>query len=106
MPGSPEFQGAFNKSINDPDLTTGSKFQDASKYYHADGNYNFGHLTDVVEIQVGGSFRQYSLNSGGTIYTDSGAPIEYSEFGVYTQLQKNIELSADAKLKLNRICPL
>ena len=100
LPGSPEFQGAFNKSINDPDLTTGSKFQDSSKYYHADGNYNFGHLTDVVEIQVGGSFRQYSLNSGGTIYTDSGAPIEYSEFGVYTQLQKNIELGADTKLKL------
>ena len=100
LPGSPEFQGAFNKSINDPDLTTGSKFQDSSKYYHADGNYNFGHLTDVVEIQVGGSFRQYSLNSGGTIYTDSGTPIEYSEFGVYTQLQKNIELGADTKLKL------
>ncbi|MDG1043222.1 MAG: TonB-dependent receptor, partial [Flavobacteriaceae bacterium] len=100
LPGSPEFQGAFNKSINDPDLTTGSKFQDASKYYHADGNYNFGHLTDVVEIQVGGSFRQYSLNSDGTIYTDSGAPIEYSEFGAYTQLQKELELSADTKLKL------
>ena len=100
LPGSSEFQSAFNKSINDPDLTTGSKFQDASKYYHADGNYNFGHLTDAIEIQVGGSFRLYSLNSGGTIYTDKGAPIEYSEFGVYTQLQKNIELSADAKLKL------
>ena len=52
LPGSPEFQGAFNKSINDPDLTTGSKFQDSSKYYHADGHYNFGHLTDVVEIPV------------------------------------------------------
>jgi len=99
-PGSAGFQNAYNKSINDPDLTTGSKFQDASKYYHADGNYNFGHLTDAIEIQVGGSFRLYSLNSGGTIYTDKGAPIEYSEFGVYTQLQKNIELSADAKLKL------
>jgi len=100
LPGTTEFQNAFNESVNNPDLTTGSKFQDASKYYHADGNYNFAHLTDVVDIQVGGSFRQYSLNSSGTIYTDYDGAINYSEFGLYTQLQKELELSAAAKLKL------
>jgi outer membrane receptor protein involved in Fe transport len=99
LPGSDDFQNAFNTSVNDPDLTTGSKFQDASKYYHADVNYNFAHLIDAVDIQVGGSFRQYSLNSSGTIYTDYDGVINYSEFGVYTQLQKELELSADAKLK-------
>lgn len=100
LPGTPQFQQAFNNSINDPDILTGSKFQDASKYYHADGNYNFGHLTDVVEIQVGGSFRQYSLNSSGTIYTDKDGPIDYSEFGIYTQLQKQLDLSESVILKL------
>ena len=100
LPGSAGFQSAYNASINDPDLTTGSKFQDASKYYHADGNYNFAHLTDVVDIQVGGSFRQYSLNSSGTIYTDYDGAINYSEFGAYTQVQKELDLSAAAKLKL------
>lgn len=99
-PGTAGFQSAFNKSINDPDLRTGSKFQDASKYYHADGNYNFSHLVDFADIQVGGSYRQYSLNSGGTIYTDSDGPINYSEFGVYTQIQKSLELSDDMELKL------
>lgn len=99
-PGSPEFISAFNKSINDPDLATGSKFQDASKYYHADGNYNFSHLTDFADIQIGGSFRQYSLNSFGTIYTDFDGPIDYSEFGVYTQIQKALELSESMNLKL------
>ena len=101
-PGSPEFQSAFNQSVNDPDLTTGSKFQDASKYYHVDGNYNFSHLTDVAEIQVGGSYRQYQLNSFGTIYTDTEAngPIEYSEIGFYTQIQKKFELSDAVDLKL------
>ncbi len=99
-PGSPEFIAAFNQSINDPDLTTGSKFQDNSKYYHSDANYNFSHLWDVVDIQVGGSYRQYSLNSGGTIYTDFDGPIDYSEFGVYTQLQKKFELNEDMELKL------
>jgi outer membrane receptor protein involved in Fe transport len=68
-PNSAGFRDAFNESVNDPDLSTGSKFQDASKYYHGDFNYNFSHLIDVAEIQVGGSFRQYSLNSSGTIYT-------------------------------------
>ena len=100
LPGSAGFQNAYNTSINDPDLTTGSKFQDASKYYHADGNYNFAHLTDVVDIQVGGSFRQYSLNSSGTIYTDYDGAINYSEFGAYTQVQKELELSQALKLKL------
>ncbi len=99
-PGSPEFIAAFNKSINDPDLSTGSKFQDASKYYHADANYNFSHLTDVVDVQIGGSYRQYSLNSSGTIYTDSDGPINYSEYGVYTQLQKDFMLGESMNLKL------
>jgi outer membrane cobalamin receptor len=99
-PGSPEFEAAFQKSINDPDLLTGSKFQDNSKYYHSDANYNFSHLLDVVDIQVGGSYRQYKLNSFGTIYTDFDAPITYSEYGVYTQLQKEFDVAEDMKLKL------
>ncbi|MFT6126623.1 MAG: outer membrane receptor protein involved in Fe transport [Flavobacteriaceae bacterium] len=99
-PGSVGFNNAFNKSINDPDLSTGSKFQDASKYYHADGNYNFSHLTEFADIQVGGSFRQYSLNSSGTIYTDLDGPIDYSEYGVYSQIQKKFELNGDMSIKL------
>ncbi|KAB1069797.1 TonB-dependent receptor [Tamlana haliotis] len=99
-PGSPEYIAAFNKSINDPDLTTGSKFADASKYYHADGNYNFSELIKFAEIQVGGSFRQYNLNSFGTIYTDYDGPIEYHEYGMYTQIQKDLELSESLELKL------
>ncbi|WP_424003236.1 TonB-dependent receptor [Maribacter sp. IgM3_T14_3] len=100
LPGTPEFQAAFDRSVNDPDLSTGSKFQDASKYYHADANYNFSHLIDFADIQLGGSFREYSLNSSGTIYTDSDGPINYSEFGVYTQVQKNLPLSGEKNLKL------
>jgi len=99
-PGSAGFKNAFNQSINDPDLSTGSKFQDASKYYHGDANYNFRDLVDFAEIQVGGSYRQYNLNSGGTIYTDSDGPIKYNEYGVYTQIQKELELNEDMDLKL------
>jgi len=100
LPGSAGYNAAFNKSINDPDLSTGSKFQDASKYYHSDANYNFSNLTDIADIQVGASFRSYNLDSGGTIYTDLNGSIDYSEFGVYTQVQKDFEVGEDMKLKL------
>ncbi|MBT8259836.1 MAG: carboxypeptidase-like regulatory domain-containing protein, partial [Bacteroidia bacterium] len=100
LPGSPEFKAAFNRSINDPDLLTGSKFQDASKYYHSDANYNFSHLIDWADIQIGGSYRQYNLNSFGTIYTDSDGPIDYWEYGLYTQIQKSLELSESLELKI------
>ncbi|QLG45592.1 TonB-dependent receptor [Costertonia aggregata] len=100
LPGTPEFQNAFDRVIRNPDLSEGSQFRDASKYYHADANYNFGHLLDWAEIQVGGSFRQYSLNSFGTIYTDSDGPIDYNEFGIYSQIQKNINLAGEKSLKL------
>lgn len=100
VPGSDDFKNAFNNSIANPDLSQGSKFQDASKYYHADGNYNLSHLIDFADIQVGGSFRKYNLNSFGTIYTDKDGPIEYSEYGFYTQIQKDLDLNDLLKLKL------
>lgn len=87
-PGTPEFQNAFNTVIKDPDVLTGSKFRDESKIYHSDANYNFSHLTDFAEIQVGGSYRKYVLNSFGSIYTDKLGEIPYSEVGLYTQIQK------------------
>lgn len=99
-PGTPAFQSAFDRIIKDPDFASGSQFKDQSKYYHADGNYNFSHLWDAIDVQVGGSYRKYELNSSGTIYTDFDGSIPYSEFGVYTQLQKEFDLSAEMKLKL------
>ena len=89
IPGTPEFQAAFNKVTNDPDLLTGAKFRDNTKLYHGDVNYNFKNQTDWAEIQVGGSYRRYSLNSYGNIFTDADGPIDYDEYGVYTQMQKN-----------------
>ncbi len=91
VPGTPEFNSALEKITSDGDLTTGSKFIDNSKIYHVDANYNLAHLTsDFADIMIGGSWRQYSLNSGGTIYTDADGPINYNEYGAYLQLQKQL----------------
>ncbi|PHO01438.1 hypothetical protein CSC82_23625, partial [Rhodobacteraceae bacterium 4F10] len=89
-PGSAEFTRLFNEVTADPDLLTGSKFRDNTSYYHADGNLNLRDYIDWAEVQVGGSYRQYRLNSYGTIYTDSDGPIKYGEYGLYTQIQKKM----------------
>ncbi|MBD1260309.1 TonB-dependent receptor [Maribacter polysiphoniae] len=89
IPGTPEFEATFNSVISDGDLTTGARFIDNTKLRHVDANYNFSHLTeDFADIQVGGSYREYELNSQGTIFTDMDGAIPYAEYGLYTQLQK------------------
>jgi iron complex outermembrane receptor protein len=98
IPGTPEFQTTFDEVTSDPDLVTGSRFQDKTKLYHSDVNYNFQDLIDWAEFQVGGSYRRYSLNSSGSIFTDNDGPINYDEFGVYTQMQK--KFLEDDRLKL------
>ena len=90
LAGTQAFQTLFNEVTTDPDLLTGSKFRDQTSYYHADGNLNLRDYIDWAEVQVGGSYRQYRLNSFGTIYTDADGPIKYGEYGVYTQLQKKM----------------
>jgi hypothetical protein len=96
-PGSPEFTNALNSVKSNPDFTQGAKFTDQSKIYHADVNYNFKDLLKYVEIQVGGSARQYEMNSDGSIFTDYDGPIRYNEYGIYTQGSK---LFMEDRLKL------
>ncbi|WP_112113119.1 TonB-dependent receptor [Flavobacterium aciduliphilum] len=90
IPGTDAFKAAFNNVISNPDVLSGSKLVDNSRIYHSDANYNFKDVFKPVEIQVGGSFRQYRLNSHGRIYTDATGPIYYNEYGLYTQAQKKL----------------
>ena len=97
-PGSPLFNKLFDDITSDPDLTTGSKFVDKTKNYIGEGNYNFARLLDDKwDLQLGGSYRRYSLNSEGTIFTDYDGPINYSEYGAYVQAIKKL---MDDRLKL------
>ena len=88
LPGTSGFKNAFNQVINEASVLSGSKLVDNSSIYHSDANYNFKDQIKFAEIQVGGSFRQYVLNSFGRIYTDADGPIRYNEYGAYTQIMK------------------
>jgi outer membrane receptor protein involved in Fe transport len=97
QPGTAEFDALFDAITSDPDLTTGSKFVDNTRIYHSDANYNFSEMIDFADIQLGVSWRQYSLDSDGTIFTDPvDGTIDYMEYGAYTQIQKKF---ADDRLK-------
>ncbi len=97
-PGTPEFQTELDRILDDPDVTSGAKFVDNTKLYVGEGNYNFkSMLNDVMDLQVGGSYREYALNSGGTIFTDKDGVIKYGEYGAYVQAIKKF---VDDRLKL------
>ena len=90
LPGTSGFKSAFAQVTNEASVLSGSKLVDNSRIYHSDANYNFKDLIKFAEIQVGGSYRTYQLNSYGRIYTDADGPINYNEYGAYTQLTKKL----------------
>ncbi len=99
QPGTPEFNAAYEQVISNPDVSVGSKFIDESKVYVGEGNYNFKRLlNEFMDLQVGGNYKQYSLNSGGTIFTDYDGSIDYNEFGAYTQASK--KFLAEERMKI------
>ena len=85
--GTPQFESLFNTIITTP-LYDGSKFTDKTRLTHFDANYNFKDIISFAEIQIGGSYRTYNLNSDGSIFTDRGSTIDYSEYGLYMQAQR------------------
>jgi len=105
VPGSPEFETAKNKimntTISSSDFSKGiygAKFNDKTNLYHYEGMYNLSNLlNNVVEFQVGASYRLYQLRSNGTIFDDLINKIDIKEYGSYAQLGKKF---FDDKFKL------
>jgi outer membrane receptor protein involved in Fe transport len=89
-PGTPAFNNAFQEAISSTDSKKGSRFKDNTRFFHQDLNYNFRDLIKFAEIQLGGSLRNYILDSEGTLFTDKNGPITFSEFGIYSQLQSKL----------------
>lgn len=90
LPGTPEYNQAFNNAVNTSINDGGARFDDRTNLYQVDGQYNLSNYVKFVNVLVGGSYRIYHLNSNGTIFADTTGPINISEAGAYVQLQKNL----------------
>ena len=90
LPGTQQYQDAFNKAISTPISQGGAKFTDKTNLYHAEAQYNFTSVVKFAEVLAGASYRVYHLNSGGTIFADTAGPINITEYGAYLQLQKRV----------------
>ncbi len=103
VPGTQAFEDEKKRITELADLATGSKFLDESKMYHAEGSFNFKNQISFLDLVVGAHFRQYNLNSFGTIFNDrpvedgGNGPISINEYGGYAQASKRV---ANDRLKL------
>ncbi len=97
LPGTPEFETA-KANARSAVIPSGSLFNDKTKLYHLEGQYNFKNEIKFMELMIGGSYRLYDLNSNGTIFADTvGNDITIQELGAYVQGSKRI---LNDKLKL------
>jgi outer membrane receptor protein involved in Fe transport len=116
-PGSSEFDRFKNEIVGVPiGLGQGGRplggagFRDRTNMYHAEFMYNFMDKIKFMELIVGGNFRQYDLNSGGTLFaTQDGRPtgqeFNINEFGGYAQASKklmNERLKLSASLRFDK----
>jgi outer membrane receptor protein involved in Fe transport len=89
--GSAQFTQSYDSIRKKPIKTGGALLLDKSDLYTLEGNYNMSHLTGKwVDLLIGGSYRQYVLNSECSLFADSLGHIKISEYGAYMQLSRKI----------------
>jgi hypothetical protein len=88
--GTPEFTNSLDKIATTSIPNGGAMVIDKSKMAQFEGMYNFTHLIQIFELQLGVSERFSSINSKGTIFYDEpGNPIGINQFGTFLQANKN-----------------
>lgn len=96
LPGTAEFNAQKERLIRTQGLS-GAGILSQSKLYHAEGQYDFSSKVKVLEVLVGGNFRQYDMFTNGTLFDDKGGSIIINEGGAFVQLGKKL---LGEKLKL------
>ncbi|RPA69534.1 TonB-dependent receptor [Cyclobacteriaceae bacterium YHN15] len=102
MPGSTEFNQALqdvrSRPIPGNAQGVGARFVDKTNLYHLEGSYTFQDIK-FADFVVGANYRNYQLNSEGTLFAldDDGNEFNIREYGGYVQGSKKM---IDDKLKL------
>jgi outer membrane receptor protein involved in Fe transport len=121
MPGDGNFEAAINAATNGailtlsdqgavnidgtPRLSLGARIIDVSTVSTFEANYDFEDKIDFANLIVGGLVRSFNLDTEGTLYTDYDEAIEFNEFGVYAQMQKDLmddNLSLTASMRYDK----
>jgi len=91
LPGTEEFNQILS-DIKSTDVNDGgAKVTDHSRIFQVEGMYDFSHLTDILEIQLGISQRLTVVDTDGTIFFDEpDNPIRINQFGTFLQLNKDL----------------
>ncbi|HXO75820.1 MAG TPA: TonB-dependent receptor, partial [Puia sp.] len=95
-PGTSAFKRLLDQVRGVP-IPKGGLFVDRTNLYQTEGQYNLTDYVKFAEVIVGASWRQYVLNSQGTLFADSAGRIHTNEYGAYLQLSKKF---FEDKLKL------
>ncbi len=95
--GSDQFKSIFD-AVRKLPIPYGGLFLDKTDLWMTEGQYNLSSAVKFAEVLVGGNWKQYVLNSQGTLFADKpGQPIKINEVGAYVQIGKEI---VKDKLKL------
>jgi outer membrane receptor protein involved in Fe transport len=92
LPGTPAFESEKDRLAAISDFRVGAKFNDQTEMSHTEGQYDLSRWTkDFLDVQVGGNYRLYDLNSKGTLFSDTtGNDITIYEYGAYVQTSKSL----------------
>ena len=89
LPGTDQFKQIFDK-VRKVSIPNGGLFLEKSQLWMGEGQYNFSEQVKFAEIIVGGNYKQYILNSKGTLFIDTLKPIKINELGAYAQVTKKL----------------
>lgn len=90
-PRSEQFQQIYDRIRQIP-IPQGGLFLDKSDMYWAEGQLNLSGMAgwDFAEVLVGGNYRQFVLNSQGTLFMKEAELIKINEVGGYVQVSKDM----------------
>ena len=104
---SAQFRTSYDSLRKRPISQGGALLLDKSNLYMLEGSYDLSHVTKkVADIIVGGSFKQYVLNSEGTLFADSTGKIKINEYGGFVQASRQVfatlKLTASGRFDRNQ----
>ncbi|MDI9876446.1 TonB-dependent receptor [Flectobacillus rivi] len=89
LPGTTAFDEARSRLIQTTGLS-GAGIKSNCSLKHIEGLYDFSSMVKVFNLQVGGNYRKYYLDTEGTLFDDKGKNLTNDEFGLFTQASKSL----------------